>query len=70
MDGLENMAMGSRRKEMVAPCKGCPRKTPGCHDQCQAYKEFQVVVKQKNANLKANQWDVYDRMAPKRGRDL
>lgn len=34
MDGMENSKMGSRRKELTAPCKGCKERFPGCHDGC------------------------------------
>lgn len=70
MDGLENMAMGSRRKELVAPCKGFPRKTPGCHDQCSDYMEFKAVVSQKNEYLRKNERPKWDCMAGKWRREL
>lgn len=25
---------------MIAPCKGCEKRTPGCHDRCPDYKVF------------------------------
>ena len=70
MEGLENSKMGSRRRDLTAPCKGCSQRYPGCHDRCGKYGEFRATVARKNEDLKAHQWDVYDPMAPKRRRDL
>lgn len=70
MDGMENSKMGSRRKELTAPCKGCKERFQGCHDGCQGYKEFQAAVAEKNKYMKRSRWDCYDPLAPKRRRDL
>lgn len=70
MDGLEHMTMGSRRKELTAPCKGCQKRRPGCHDQCSDYLEFKAVVSQKNEYLRKNERPKWDCMAGKWRRDL
>lgn len=70
MEGLENSKIGSRRKELTAPCKGCQERVPGCHDRCGRYGEFRATVVRKNEHMKAHQWEVYDPMEPKRRRDL
>lgn len=68
MDGLENSKIGSRRKELTAPCKGCQKRTPGCHDRCSAYLEFKAAVSKKNEYLRRNERP-WDRKA-RGGRDL
>lgn len=70
MDGLYNQRPGSHRRELVAPCKGCRERTPGCHDHCERYAQYKGVVADKNAYMKRSQWDEYDPLAPKRRRDL
>ena len=70
MDGLENSKMGSRRKELIAPCKGCKERLPGCHDGCAGYQEFKQRVIEKNRYMVKSRWDCYDPQAPKRRRDL
>ena len=70
MEGMENSKMGSRRRDLMAPCKGCQERNPGCHDRCGAYEKYRETVARKNENLKAHEWNVYDPMAPKRRRDL
>ena len=63
MDGLENSTMGSRRKDLIAPCKGCQRKRPGCHDGCGDYLEFKAVVSQKNEYLRKHERPMWDMAA-------
>ena len=70
MEGMEFSKMGSRRKELTAPCKGCGERKPRCHDHCGKYGEFRKVVEKKNKHMKAHKWDMYDPMAQKRRRDL
>lgn len=55
MDGLENAKMGSKRKDLTAPCKGCQNRTPGCHDRCSAYMEFKTVLAEKNEYLRKHE---------------
>lgn len=70
MEGLENATMGSRRKELIAPCKGCLVRTPGCHDRCADYMEFKAVVSKKNEYLRKNERPVWDRAAGPWRREL
>lgn len=71
MQGLENNRMGSRRKELIAPCKGCGKREPGCHDRCEGYKEYCKVNEQRKAyELEHCRETVWDPLAPKRRRDL
>ena len=63
MEGLDNKTMGSRRKELVAPCMGCQRKRPGCHDGCSDYLEFKEVISKKNEYLRKNERPMWDRAA-------
>lgn len=60
MDGLEEKRMGSRRAELVAPCKGCGARKPGCHDKCQAFQGFRVRLEEKRKYEKANEHNVID----------
>lgn len=32
----------------MSPCKGCPEKQPGCHGDCQDYKDWKDVIAQVN----------------------
>lgn len=71
MDGMENKRMGSRRKELIAPCKGCEKRVPGCHDGCEGYLEFRrqnEIKRRYEAEYMSH--SVYDPLAPKRKRDL
>lgn len=70
MDGLENATMGSRRKELIAPCKGCLVRTPGCHDRCSAYMEFKAVLAEKNEHLRKHERPRWDRAAGGGRREL
>ena len=63
MEGLDNKTMGSRRKELVAPCMGCQRRTPGCHGQCGDYLEFKAILAGKNEYLRKHDRPMWDRAA-------
>ena len=64
IDGLENPRCGSQRKELIAPCLGCEKRNPGCHDKCEMYLGFKERIAKKNKYLNNSQWDVYDRQRP------
>lgn len=34
---------------MKAPCHGCEKRTPGCHDSCPEYQEYKSWCQRKNA---------------------
>lgn len=70
MEGLYNPRPGAKRRDLVAPCKWCRERTPGCPDHCERYAQFKGVVAEKNEYMKRRRWDEYDPLAPKRRRDL
>ena len=70
MDGLENAKMGSKRKDLTAPCKGCQNRIPGCHDRCSAYMEFKAVLAEKNEYLRKHERPMWDMAAGPWRREL
>lgn len=69
MDGVNNQRMGSRRKELTAPCMGSQERTPGCHDSCtRGYKAYKQELEALHQYQKANQsaGELYDPSAPVR----
>ena len=67
MEGLENSTMGSRRKELIAPCKGCLVRTPGCHDRCPSYQAWCLVNEARKKRLRfESDCRHYDREARRR----
>lgn len=61
MDGLCEKRMGTRRKDLLPPCKDCAEKTPGCHDSCNRYGAWQVQNERKRAwERQHNQAAPYD----------
>lgn len=37
-----------------SPCKGCPNRHPGCHDECDGYKDWLVRYHEQQQYLKEN----------------
>ena len=37
---------------MNAPCRNCPDRNPGCHDQCERYQEYRAWAQEKNRTEK------------------
>lgn len=75
MDGVNNKRMGSRRKELQAPCMKCEtehpgERHPGRHDHCGRYKEFKEMREVLRNYEKQNEsaGAVYDPLAPVRRR--
>lgn len=68
IDGLENPRCGSQRKDLIAPCLGCEKRNPGCHDKCEMYLAFKERVEKKNRYFNNTQWDIHDRQRPLRNR--
>ena len=71
MEGMHNQKMGSARKDLTPPCKGCPERHTACHDSCGKYAEYKgrledlKAYEEKNKNMY-----VYDPLAPKFKRDI
>lgn len=70
MYGVTNPKMGSRRKELVAPCMGCEEKHPGCHGGCDRYKEYREGLSRLHLYEKKHEaaGEVKDPMAPSKRR--
>lgn len=50
--------MGSRRKDLMSPCKGCGLHTPGCHSGCDGYAEFREKLKAVREYQKEHRYEV------------
>lgn len=71
MDALDEQRMGSRRRDLIAPCFGCRERETGCHDRCIGYAEFKGTLEVKRKYEEANKDNIiYDKMAPKWRRGL
>lgn len=33
---------------MIAPCKGCPERQPGCHDTCEQFADYRAYLAEIN----------------------
>lgn len=33
-------------------CKGCMKRYPGCHGECESYREFRAWIEQRNAEMR------------------
>ena len=70
MEGMDNQRTGSRRKDLIPPCKDCGERNPGCHDHCSRYAEYKQRMEQVRAYMKRVEetGEYYDPMAPVRRR--
>lgn len=67
----DEVRMGSMRKDLMAPCKGCQKRHTACHDRCEDFQAFRGRVEQLREYRKQHEGDeVWDPLAPKRRRDL
>lgn len=53
-------------------CKDCKKRIPGCHDECDNYKDFKAQKKLENDNARKYRcnsigWDGYHKHSKKRG---
>lgn len=71
MDALDEQRIGSRRRDLIAPCFGCREREPGCHDRCIRYAAFKGTLEVKRKYEEANKDNIiYDKMEPKWRRGL
>ena len=40
---------------MNAPCRNCPGRIPGCHDDCKWYQEYLAWARAKNRRIRDEQ---------------
>ncbi len=53
---------------MIAPCKDCDRRNPGCHDKCEDYQEFHRKKMELRQKIKDAKDKYYGSLALKKRR--
>ena len=53
----------------VSPCKGCADRNPGCHDHCEAYKEWKAERDKVREYLRENYITIDESKKRKRWRE-
>lgn len=38
--GRDSMPLADSRPDLIAPCRGCLKRVPGCHDHCPDYQDW------------------------------
>lgn len=51
-------------KKPASPCYKCERRTPGCHGECEAWKQYEADSQKYRDNLYSNKHRAHASIAP------